>query len=155
MHILKVALLTDTAKYPTRTHEGDAGFDIFVDQDYDLDPGETVDISTGIAVEFPMKFWGMLVGRSSTLRTHGLSVNMGVIDPGYRGELFVNVHNPVAVRTDSDEIALGATHIRAGWRLAQLILIPNVAEDVLMYEAKVSEFSPSTRGESGFGSTGT
>jgi dUTP pyrophosphatase len=105
-----------------------------------LNPGESRDLPTGIAVEFPAGYWGRITGRSSTLRKRGLFVNEGVIDAGYRGELLVYVTNRQSTRVE----------VASGERLAQLIVQP-----VVQAPAEWSdELSPSDRGTNGFGSTG-
>lgn len=132
-------------RMPTRAYEGDAGFDLYVAEGYDraIGPGEFVDVPVDVSAQFPPDTWGWIVGRSSTLRTRGLLVNQGIIDQGYRGELFVGVLNPTSlpVRVVGPE------------RLAQLIPMPLVARDVRLVPADY--LTPTDRGSAGFGSTGT
>ena len=128
---------------PTRGHHDDAGLDLYVSERTEVPPGEFRDIPTNLAVELPVGTWGYLTGRSSTLRKRQLLVNPGVIDAGYRGELFSGVwnlgDNPATVET--------------GDRIAQLILLPNLTKD---YRPDyVDQFdTTTTRGHNGFGSTG-
>jgi dUTP pyrophosphatase len=128
---------------PTRGYHDDAGFDLYVNGDWTINPQEFVDIDLNCAVAFPTGMWGLLTGRSSTLRKRGLLVAQGVIDTGYTGPLFAGVWNltnePVVV-----------TH---GDRIAQLIPMYNVAQLTSMIEAV--EFPETQRGGNGFGSTGT
>lgn len=136
----KVKLLHNEALLPQYGYPGDAGMDLSVVGDHLLSPGESRDLPTGVAVELPTGHWARITGRSSTLRKHGLFINEGVIDEGYRGELLVYVTNrqstPVTVHT--------------GDRLAQLILHPVVHAP----SEWADELSPSDRGANGFGSTG-
>lgn len=114
--------------------------DLATINEWTLRPGESKDLPTGLRVELPEGVWGRITGRSSTLRKRGLFVNEGVIDQGYRGELFVYVTN----RNDYDTV------IEHGTRLAQLILAPVLRAAVV----EVERVSDSIRGSKGFGSTG-
>ena len=129
---------------PTRGHDDDAGFDLYVSQDTLVPAGEFVDIPSNTAAQIPDHTWGYLTGRSSTLRKKGLLVNPGVIDAGYRGELFAGVQN----MTSEDVL------VSAGERVAQLIILPNGSEPLV--PTRVGRFETTTaRGENGFGSTGS
>lgn len=127
---------------PTRGHANDAGLDLYVSEDVVVPAGQFVDIPTDVAGALPEGFWGLLTGRSSTLRKHGLLVHMGVIDQGYRGELFAGVMNltdkPVA--------------IHRGDRIAQLILVPMSSRPYV--PLGVDQLPEGDRGTNGFGSTG-
>ena len=121
-------------------HPGDVGYDLFVLGDHLLLPGEGKDIPSGIAMQAPPGVWIRIAPRSSTRRKRGLLVNDGVIDNGYRGELFSYVTNT------NDEPVL----VKHGDRLAQLILHP-----VIVFPAvEADELDESSRGTGGFGSTG-
>lgn len=138
--ITKVLRLHPEALLPRYGYAGDAGMDLSVVSRHVLNPGESRDLPTGIAVELPAGFWARITGRSSTLRQRGLFVNEGVIDEGYRGELLVYVTNRQSTPVE----------ILQGDRLAQLILHPvHQAPPV-----EVGELAPSERGTNGFGSTG-
>ena len=137
---LRVEAVDSAAILPRGGYYGDAGLDLHVVGDWRLDPGEKADLPAGIKVEFPDGVWGEIEGRSSTLRKRGLKVHRGIIDQGYRGELFTYVENV------SDE----PIWVRDGDRLAQLI--PHHVFEVQVQ--RVDRVAPSDRGESGFGSTG-
>lgn len=134
--------LGEGAKAPYKKHTGDAGWDLFVSRECIIPPGETVDVHTDIRINMPPYLYARIVGRSSTLRKHGLLVNEGIIDNGYTGELFVGVHN----MTDKPFT------VEKGMRLAQVIF--HVIEDVRWSEVDKIEPTPGKRGEAGFGSTG-
>lgn len=127
---------------PTRAYTGDAGFDLAVSEDTAVPAGQFRDVPCGISVQLPAGTWGMIQGRSSTLRRHRLLVMPGVIDNGYRGPLYAGVHN------------LGDTAFtaKAGMRLAQLIPLPLTA--ATMAPVLVQQLDTSDRGTSGFGSSG-
>jgi len=140
-HMNRIAmLLGDGAKPPTKKYDGDAGWDLYTSADKDIQPGVTEAIPTGIRIAMPPGMWMQITPRSSTLPKHGLHVIEGVIDNGYRGEMFVRVYNP------SGDIV----HVTAGSRLAQMI--PHKILDLRW--AQVNDLPSSDRDESGFGSTG-
>lgn len=143
MIALKVKLAPD-ATLPHRAHRDDAGLDLAVINRFILEPNGFMDVPTGVYVQLPAGTWGLLVGRSSTLRKHGLRVALGVIDVGYRGELFVAVEH--ANRTREPVV------IEAGTRLAQLIVLGNVTGECEV--EYVTELGEHERGVAGFGSSG-
>ena len=127
---------------PTRAYEGDAGFDLYALEETTIPAGQFVDVPMGCAVQLPDRVWGMITGRSSTVRKLDLLVTTGIIDTGYRGPLFAGVRS---LRED-DYV------VKKGERLAQLIPFPNVA--MSLHATPVDVLSPSDRGEAGFGSSG-
>jgi dUTP pyrophosphatase len=139
---IPVLKLGEGAQIPTRAYSDDAGFDLYVSEDSVVQPGEFVDIPCAVAVELPAHTWALLTGRSSTLRKKRLLVNQGVIDPGYRGELFAGVWN----------LSNEPVEVKAGERVAQLIPMHNQALNLNLFE--VEQLSPHPRGEQGFGSSG-
>lgn len=133
--------VTGSGFLPTRAYDGDAGFDLYCSEERILMQGEFRDIPCGIKIEMPPGYWALIKPRSSTLRRKGLLVAEGVIDNGYRGEIFVGVQ------------CLGtAAKVEKGERLAQLI--PFHLTAAAMEPLWVDELNPSDRGEKGFGSSG-
>jgi dUTP pyrophosphatase len=132
----------DGAWEPQRAHEGDAGFDLFVSKPVRIAVGAFVDVPCGISVQFPPGVWGMITGRSSTLRKRGLLVAQGIIDNGYRGPLYAGVQNL------GDKVQ----DVGAGERLAQIIPFPVLADGLSW--VRVSKLAEHARGQNGFGSTG-
>ena len=139
---VKIKRLSENAKLPTKAHPTDAGYDLYaastsVDKNYNIVYG------TGIAVEIPDGYVGLVFPRSSIANKAIMLTNsVGVIDSDYRGEVMVALHN------DSSSIQ----HIDAGDRIAQLIFHRCVYSDGF---EEVEELSDTIRGEGGFGSTGT
>ncbi len=131
------------ALLPTRSYEGDAGFDLYALGDTEIPAGGFVDVPMGCSVQLPDGVWAMITGRSSTVRNLDLLVTTGIIDTGYRGPLFAGV------RSLRDE---GYT-VKRGERIAQLIPFPNLAQN--MHATAVDVLSSSDRGELGFGSSGS
>lgn len=134
-------MLEPGARQPSRHYPGDAGVDLWCNTRAVIEPDGVVDVGTGVRAQLPVGYWGLIIGRSSTLRQRGLLVNPGVIDNGWRGELLVNVRN-----LNPESVV-----VNPGERLAQLILLP-LPGGLAINE--VSLLSPSERGERGFGSTG-
>lgn len=104
-------------------------------------PGERYLVPTDIRIEIPEGYWASIEARSSTSK-RSLIVPKGVIDEGYRGELFAQIIN----------VGTSSVTIHHGDRLIQLILHERVIKDFDIIE--VDELSESERGESGFGSSG-
>jgi dUTP diphosphatase len=127
---------------PQRAHAEDAGADLVSKEDVVIPAGGRALVGTGVAIETPEGMVSLVCSRSGLAAKHGVHVlnGPGVVDPGYIGEVFVNLHN--AGRDDF--------HIQAGDRVAQLLLVP-----VVYPEFEVSDsLGSSDRGESGHGSTG-
>lgn len=127
---------------PVRHYRDDAALDLFVNRSTTIAHQEFVDVPAGCQVELPPGTWGLILGRSSTIRRRRVLVVPGVIDVGYRGDLFVGCYN-----------VSGSTQtIAAGERVGQLIVMPNLTEHYRPVRAE--SLSDSERGTAGFGSTG-
>ncbi len=141
---LRVQRLRADAVVPERAHDGDAGLDLVAVESAVLAPaGGRATVGTGIAIEVPHGWTGLVCPRSGLAARHGIGVvnGPGVIDAGYRGEVRVVLHN-----TDPDE----PFTIEPGDRIAQLVLVPVLLAEV----EQVDELSPALRDAAGFGSTG-
>jgi len=136
--------LVPEAILPERAHPGDAGFDLRSIEDVEVGPGERAMVRTGLAVAIPDGHAGLVLPRSGLASKHGLTLANapGLIDAGYRGELICSV-----VNLDRDQ----SVKIVRGDRIAQLVVVA-VLE---LRPTWVDELPPSSRGEGGFGSTGT
>lgn len=130
----------EAASTPSKAYEDDAGLDLAACEPAVIPPGGRALIRTGLKFALPAGFWGLIVGRSSTWAKRGLDVKLGVIDAGWRGELFVSVHNP-----GTDEVK-----VEVGERLAQYILLPAWMGKLM----QVASLPDHERGENGFGSSG-
>jgi len=135
----RVKRLEPNAQLPSRKHADDAGIDIYTNESYALQPGETHAFSTGISVEFAAGNVALIWDRSS-LGAKGIHHFAGVIDAGYRGEWKIVLHNASDLPYE----------IKAGDRVAQCILQPVVAATI----TEVAEVATTTRGSGGFGSSG-
>lgn len=144
MEKIAVRKLRANAQLPTYGSKGAAGADLYacLEEAVTIAPGETAFIPTGLAMEIPFGYVGLIYARSGMACKRGLAPanKVGVIDSDYRGEFLVALHNHGS-RPQT---------VNCGERIAQLVITP-----VLMpaYE-EVSGLSDTQRGEGGFGSTG-
>lgn len=142
------AALESGASLPPRTHPGDVGFDLAALVDAAIKPGELMDIPTGVRLALPDDTWVLLTSRSSTFRKHRLLILDGVIDSGYRGELFISAYNLSHRRVE----------VHAGQRLAQVIPHRNITRGYQIEPINPYQFEAlphDGRGAAGFGSTGS
>ena len=119
--------------------------------DLSLLPGESVTIvphttvlcHTGLAMEIPEGYMGLIFARSGLASKRGLAPanKVGVVDADYRGEVMVALHN----HTDKEQF------IEPGERIAQLVIAPFLKAEFDFAD----ELSDTVRGVGGFGSTGT
>jgi len=138
---LKVKLLSNLAKLPTKTNELDAGWDLYSTQQVTIAPGCRQLISTGIALEIPPGYVGLIWPRSGLSVKKGCDVLAGVIDSPYRGEIKVCLQNCDKIEN---------IEINPGDRIAQ-ILFQQVPQFQLIL---AEELSDTHRGDGGFGSSG-
>lgn len=140
---IKISKLHKDAVLPTKAHKFDAGWDLYACEIVHDKPniGQTV-IHTGIAVEVPVGYVGLIFPRSSVVKTgYRLGNGVGVIDPGYVGE--------IKLVFDLFRVATQPVY-EVGDRCGQIMLIKNTEFD---WEV-VDGFNNTTRGTGGFGSTG-
>lgn len=138
--ILKVKKLKDDAKLPTKGHVGDAGIDFYSIEEVNIPAKSQVKICTGVAVEIPEGYVGLVWDKSSVAFNMGLKTMGGVIDAGYRGEIVFSVYNV----SEKDVL------IEKGQKVAQMLIQKFEDCDIL----EESELNNSVRGDRGFGSTG-
>ena len=108
-----------------------------------FNPNETKLVHTGIAMEIPDGYVGLIYARSGIATKRGLAPanKVGVIDSDYRGEIMVALHN------HSNDLQT----IASGERIAQIVITPYLAVNFI----EAAELDDTKRGEGGFGSTGT
>lgn len=146
---VKIKKLNDSAVIPTYAKPGDAGLDLTATS-YEYDNKLQNHIyGTGLAVEIPEGYVGLVFPRSSNRKTDSYLPNsVGVIDSGYRGEIMFTFKN-----RDNIEQGSWGDMLRPyseGERLGQLIIIPYPKIEFV----EVDELSKTERGEGGHGSTG-
>jgi dUTP pyrophosphatase len=143
MIILKVKKLVEGGALPSQAHPGDAGLDLCASGAVVIEPGEAKLVGTGIAIELPPDTEAQIRPRSGLALHHQITVlnAPGTIDEGYRGEVGVILINH----------GREAFHVRAGMKVAQLVVKPTLQVSVV----EVPELSSTIRGAGGFGSSGT
>lgn len=148
--IVKIKLLNERAVVPSYAHNTDAGLDLVAtSRIYDKDGN--IAYGTGVAVEIPEGYVGLVFPRSSISKKDlALSNSVGVIDSGYRGEIFVKFKPTLTVLADSVSLTPAPRHYEIGERVAQLIILPYPHIDFSV----VDDLSSSERGAGGYGSTG-
>lgn len=141
---VKVKLIgtTDQKFLPCRKYPGDAGADLRarIDHPMRIHPHVLCKIPTGVAVEIPRGYAGLIQPRSGA-SSEGKLVITGTVDSGFRGEMLMTVVN---INDD------GYFVIQPGERLAQLVIVPVYLAEFEL----VDELSETDRGANGFGSTG-
>ena len=149
---MRVFRIREGAKVPKRAHAADAGMDLFYcpaknhalyGMDFCVHSNESKIIPTGIKVEVPYGYMLEIKNKSSVAAKQQLLVGACVVDSGYDGEVFVNLHN----------VGAATRIIQPGQKIAQAVMIPVVpceAEEVT--EDSLNENSP--RGIGALGSTG-
>lgn len=138
---VKIKKLHADAVIPSYSKEGDAGLDLVATSMEIINPTQ-VRFGTGLAIEIPYGYVGLVFPRSSIFKADlSLSNSVGVIDSGYRGEIMA-VFNRKFPSTQ--------TPYNIGDRIAQIIIVPYPQISFIESE----ELSETSRGEGGFGSTG-
>ena len=139
---VKIKLLNDKAKIPTRGSEKAAGYDLYSTIDTTIMPHETVKVGTGLSMQPPKGYFGAIFARSGLATKFGVRPGncTGVADEDYTGEYIVALHN------DSCDIV----SIKEGDRIAQLVFLPYINVEF----EEVDELDKTDRGDGGFGSTG-
>jgi len=154
---LKFFKVRPDAKMPVRAHSTDAGMDLFYCPDpsenndcfwkpegkYKIPPGESCLVPTGLKVVVPDSCMLEIKNKSGVAHKQKLIVGACVVDPGYTGEVYVNLHN----------IGGSTKIIKPGQKVAQAVLVP-----VVICSASEIDYDPSIldteRSDGGFGSTG-
>ncbi len=136
--------LSCNANLPSYGSEYAAGADLYacLESDIEIKPHTTVLIPTGIALELPLGYAGLIYARSGLATKKGLAPanKVGVVDCDYRGEVKVALHNHSEIPQT----------VAAGERVAQLVITPYVTARFI----EKDELSDTVRGAGGFGSTG-
>jgi dUTP pyrophosphatase len=142
--------LTDTAKIPTRAHITDAGFDLYADESCKILQGKRQVVKTGISMNIPGGFTGLIWPRSGMAVNKGIHVMGGVIDAGYQGEIMVCLYNSEAVWGGGNP---GHLQVEPGDRIAQII-IHEIPKIIINDMTDMGPDEDTDRSTSGFGSTG-
>lgn len=163
---VKIKKLNNESIIPSYAKEGDAGLDLTATSIV-YDKNGNVVYGTGIAIEIPKGYVGLIFPRSSNSKQDLLLSNsVGIIDSGYRGEIIIKFKPSTTIcstisemETEEKEwndkemeisIADEFRHYKVGDRVGQLIILPYPQIEL----EEVSELSSTERGEGGFGSSG-
>src|SRR3989338_9822468 len=140
--IVKVKRLVPQAKIPKIEHEGDAGFDLYSNEDATLLPMQRKLIGTGISISFESGYEAQVRPKSGLAINDGITLlnTPGTIDAGYRGEVKVIVIN----------LGQKEYRIEKGKKICQVVFIKVEHPEI----SEVEELETSSRGKGGFGSTG-
>ena len=144
MEKIAVKKLREGAILPTFGSAQAAGADLYacLEEDMTIQPGQTTFVPTGLAMELPRGFAGLIYARSGLACKRGLAPanKVGVVDSDYRGEFIVALHNHGTLPQT----------IHHGERIAQLVVTPVLIPEYI----EVENLSETSRGTGGFGSTG-
>lgn len=142
---------------PTRSHEDDAGLDMYAAESKKVTINDHL-VRLGVGVDIPRGYVGLLLPRSS-MNKQGIVTLLGVIDSGYTGEVkaaFVSElkfsiynYNSYATSFPVSDLQPGEFEIHKGDRICQLVVVPIMCVDACWDTEKEDE-----RGDNGFGSTG-
>ena len=142
---IAVKRLNEKAVLPTYGSAYAAGADLYACEEtpVTIAPSETKLIHTGLALEIPEGFAGLIYARSGLASKRGLAPanKVGVVDADYRGEVMVALHN----HSDIEQ------SVEGGERIAQLVIAPYLRAEFSLTD----ELDATLRGDGGFGSTGT
>jgi len=166
MKTIQVKLLSENAKTPTRGHYNDSGLDLYASEDVLIEPGKRAIVPTDVAIVLDDGYEAQVRPRSGVSSKTDLTVILGTVDAGYRGNIGVIVHNTAytnkklvdSVNNVDGTMSLvpkncieGSYLIRKGDKIAQMVVVPISLPEVEL----VDEFKEeSSRGDSAFGSTG-
>ena len=146
--IIQYKRLDKYVKMPTRSNPSDAGLDVYanVRDPIVIEPRESAIIPTGLKFGIPHGYMLQVMNRSSIAAKRGLMVCAHVIDSGYDGEVFINLHN----------VGNGPQLIRYGDKIAQLVMMPVVTFRPYLIKGDLyhESITISDRGDGALGSTG-
>lgn len=143
---VNIKKLYEGAIIPTYGSDLAAGADLYAyisgSEPVMIPPHYTVMIGTGVAMAVPEGYWGGVFARSGIASKQGLRPAncVGVVDPDYRGEVIVALHN------DSNDLRI----VHHGDRIAQYVIMPRIQAEYNV----VDELDDTARGDGGFGHTG-
>lgn len=137
---LKIQKIDREAVTPGYAIMGDAGLDLYSAEEMIIGVGERRAVKTGIKMEIPEGYVGLVWDRSGLAVKYGITTMAGVIDANYRGEVAIVLYNAGKEMFE----------IKKGMRIAQMLIQRAEGVQIEVVEVLVE----SDRGENGFGSTG-
>jgi dUTP pyrophosphatase len=136
-----VQKLQEDMTTPHYAHQGDAGIDLRAAGEHVIEPGETELVPTGIKMAIPKGYVGLVWDKSGYAIKNSLHTMAGVIDSGYRGEIKVVLKN----------LGKEDFKIEKNMKICQVLIQPVEKANLKL----VDNLDDTSRGEGGFGSTGT
>jgi len=109
---VKIKKLHPMARVPDYAYEGDAGLDLYASEGASIPAGQREKIKTGVSMEIPHGYVGLVWDRGSVPLKKGLKTMGGIVDSGYRGEIFVPVVN----------ISSENVEVMQGEKIAQMLI---------------------------------
>ena len=149
---IKVFKAYDDAVIPSKSRYSDAGYDLTIIKEHKRLTSNTVIYDTGIKLEIPNGYYVEIVPRSSISRSgYMLANNVGIIDQGYRGNLYI------ALTKINDETPNLTDMVdwRLPWRCCQMIVKKQIYSKLVVCDSGHNDIQKSNRGTGAFGSTGT
>ena len=138
----------DWAKLPVRAYESDAGMDLFFCPEDNalksIKPRESALMSTGLKIEVPEGYMLEIKNKSGIASKRSLVVGACVVDSGYDGEIFVNLHNIGGLTED----------VEPGQKIAQAVMVPIVYPEIEEIKEDNVYGAETSRGSGALGSTG-
>ena len=131
--------LDEGAYMPVRAHKADAGLDLKSPKDFIIEAGKAAVIDTGVHIEIPYGYVGMLKSKSGLNVKCGI-IGEGTIDSGYTGSIVVKLYN----------LEDGSVSFRKGDKIIQLVIMPVRLDKPVLADS----LDETERGSGGFGSTG-
>ena len=158
--LVNIKKLLPEAVIPTYAKPGDAGMDLIATS-INNDNDDYIEYGTGLAIEIPDGYVGLIFPRSSNSKKDLLLCNsVGVIDSGYRGEIklrYKRIINPSLEKLNIEKsiftppsLYLTIDHYEVGDKVGQIMILPLPFVEFV----EANELSKTERGDGGFGSTG-
>ena len=140
MITIKCKKENENATTPTKSHQNDAGFDLYACESVSIYSGQRKLVDTGSCCAIPQGYCGVIKDRSGLANKSGITILGGVIDSDYRGPIKVIMYN---TSSDIREVSIGD-------RIAQMLILPVAYAGM----SEVDNLDDTVRGNMGFGSTG-
>ncbi len=138
---IKIKKISEEAIAPSCHHKGDAGLDLYSAEEIVLKPGERAKVRTGIGMQIPDGYVGLVWDRSGVAVNHGIKTMAGVVDSCYRGEISI-----VLLNLSGEDFK-----IEKKQKIAQMLIQKVENPEIEIVES----LENSERGAGGFGSTGS
>jgi dUTP pyrophosphatase len=148
---VKIKKLHPDAIIPAYSKSGDAGMDMVATSAQISEDGLYIEYGTGLSIEIPDGYVGLLFARSSISKTPLVLANhVGVVDSGYRGEIKFRFKDLLINQNENGELFGSELAYEVGNKIGQIMILPYPQIEFVESE----ELSDTSRGEGGFGSTG-